>query len=140
GPGEGDSGVGDARLAWVLDTVVVGVHVNGAGKAGRGQLAEVVVGPGDAGAQGDVGELVVGGGPARRANGVLTVIVAGGLGFADRVGPRPQAGKLVGPVGGSGRRAADGMAQVVGAGEGHRDAANAAFAGVLDPVVVGIGV
>src|SRR5205807_366131 len=104
-------------------------------EARRRQLAEVVAGAAGARSQGDA-EIGGAAGRARGEGGVVAVQVNGRLGLRDRVAARSQVREAVGAVTAGRGGQADGVAEVVGAGQGHGDAAEAGFARVLGTVVV----
>src|SRR5207237_353999 len=105
----------------------------------RGQLAEVVARPAGARVQVDR-EGVVAGSAALRAGGVLAVEEGRRLRLGDRVAARPQVREAVRAAGVGGRGQADGVAEVVGAGECYGDAADRGLARVFGAVVVGVRV
>ena len=158
GARQGDDDPDEARLAAVLSAVAVGVFPDEVAECGGEDLAEVVVdarlvvaqpdgdaadgvavarvargrGPGSGSAEGDA--------RSRGARSVAAIEEACGLvRLGDNVNSRPQAGEVVGAVGG-GLRHGHAVAEVVGAGQYHRDrlARDEAFSTVEGAVVVGV--
>ena len=133
---------GQAHFTGLLDAVVVVVAVHIAGDRCRQDLAEVVVVADQALGQHDAGDgLVAGHAVARGAGGVLAVQLAGRLrGLGHRVGARAQAREGIAAVSIGVDRDVDRLAQVIGALQPHRHAAQAHFARLLDAVVVVVAV
>src|SRR5439155_6153549 len=128
GAGQGHGHAAEPRLAGVLGAVVVGIDVDRAAQAARSgdrDFAEGVPRVAGAGRQGNVGEGVVAcRSVPRGAETVLAVDVVGRLGLGDRVGAGPQVGEAVGAAAVGRRGLADGVAEVVGTGQGQGYAAD----------------
>ena len=139
--GQGDRDGRDAGVAGT-QAVVVGIEEDHASDAGRQHFTEVVVVAHLARGQHDGADhLVDRGVAAGRACGVLAVELARRLRrLGHRVGARAQVGEAVAAV-----RVGDGgcrhrLAQVVGARQRHRHAAQPRFRALLDAVVVVVAV
>ena len=138
GARQGDGGTANAGLARALHAVVVLVLKHRTQDAGGLQLTEVVVHAGHTGRQRDGRDLVVADRAARAAGAVLAVQITRRLGLVDGVVARAQAVEGVAAVGCGGGGGRDGLAQVIGAGQGDCGTGDAKLASALDAVVVAV--